>query len=198
MNGRLETADLGDDGLSGDVIEAARQLLGWCLSTTFGGDTTTIVIVETEAYGGAADPASHAYRGRTMRNTSMYEESGTLYVYRSYGVHWCANVVTGPPDEASAVLIRGGLPVVGIERMQQRRDRSDHLADGPGKLCAALGITGAHDGTSLEHGPVRLIPPATSEPIRVDVGQRVGITRAVDRPWRFVARGIDGSSLAPT
>jgi len=190
MSGRL--------GLSGDVIEAARQLLGWRLSTTFDGETTTIVIVETEAYAGATDPASHAHRGATKRNASMYEQSGTLYVYRSYGVHWCANVVTGPPGEASAVLIRGGLPAVGIARMQQRRGRADHLADGPGKLCAALGITGEHDGTSLVHGPVRLTPSGTNEVTHVDAGPRVGITRAVDRPWRFVARGIDGSSLAPT
>lgn len=198
MSGRLESGGLGGFGLSDDVIEAARQLLGWRLSTTIDGETTTVTIVETEAYAGASDPASHAYRGRTKRNTSMYEAAGTLYVYRSYGVHWCANVVVGPPGEASAVLIRGGLPVVGLERMKERRGRKDHLSDGPGKLCAALGITGAHDGTSLEHGPVRLKPPTSLDPIRVDVGRRVGISRAVDRPWRFVARGMDGSSLAPT
>jgi len=190
MIGRLD--------LSADVVEAARQLLGWRVSTTFDGETTTIILVETEAYAGSTDPASHAYRGATKRNTSMYAESGTLYVYRSYGVHWCANVVTGPPGEASAVLMRGGLPTVGTARMEQRRGRADHLADGPGKLCSALGITGEHDGSSLEQGPVLLTPPAAPEVVHVDVGPRVGITRAVDRPWRFVARGIDGSSLDPT
>jgi DNA-3-methyladenine glycosylase len=107
-------------------------------------------------------------------------------------------MVAGSAGEASAVLIRCGVPVAGIERMRQRRDRMDHLADGPGKLCAALGITGDCDGTSLEHGPVRLTPRRTSEPIDIETGLRIGITRAVDRPWRFVARGIDGSSLAPT
>jgi DNA-3-methyladenine glycosylase len=198
MSGRLEVEGLGDPALSDDVVEAARQLLGWRFTTTIDGVTTTIVIIETEAYGGSDDPASHAYRGRTRQNASMFAAAGTLYVYRSYGVHWCANVVTGPPGEASAVLLRAGFPVVGVEVMRNRRGRDDHLADGPGKLSAALGITGAHDGTSLEHGPVRLMPPTSRDPIRVDEGPRVGISRAVDRPLRFVARGIDGSSLAPT
>lgn len=198
MSRSLEVADLGDSSLSTDVVEAAQQVLGWHLSSAFGGDLTEVVIVETEAYKGADDPASHAYRGRTSRNAAMYGEPGNLYVYRSYGVHWCANLVTGSAGEASAVLIRCGVPVAGIERMQQRRDRMDHLADGPGKLCAALAITGDCDGTSLEHGPVRLTPKRTSEPIDIETGPRIGITRAVDRPWRFVARGIDGSSLART
>lgn len=198
MSGRRETEGLGDPGLPADVLAAARQLLGWRLSTTLDGVTTTIAIVETEAYGGSDDPASHAYGGRTNRNSSMFDAAGTLYVYRSYGVHWCANVVTGPAGEASAVLLRGGVPVVGAEVMKDRRGRDDHLTDGPGKLCAALGITGAHDGTSLEHGPVRLMPPMSRDPIRVEEGRRIGISRAVERPWRFVARGIDGSSLAPT
>jgi DNA-3-methyladenine glycosylase len=198
MSRLLEAADLGDGSLSTDVVEAAQQILGWRLASAFGGDLTEVVIVETEAYRGADDPASHAYRGRTSRNVAMYGEPGTLYVYRSYGVHWCANMVAGSAGEASAVLIRCGVPVAGIERMQQRRDRMDHLADGPGKLCAALAITGDCDGTSLEHGPVRLTPRRTSEPFQIETGRRIGITRAVDRPWRFVARGIDGSSLAPT
>lgn len=198
MSGRLEVADLGDGDLSHDVVEAAQQLLGWRLSTAFIGVRTEVVIVETEAYRGADDPASHAYRGRTERNAAMYDAPGTLYVYRSYGVHWCANVVTGPVGEPSAVLLRGGVPLAGVERMQERRGRVDHLADGPGKLCAALGITGEHDGTSLRHGPVRLLPRRTAEPIELEATTRIGITRAADRLWRFVARGIDGSSLAPT
>jgi DNA-3-methyladenine glycosylase len=198
MSDLLEVADLGDDGLSTDVVEAAQQLLGCRLSTAFDGVRTEVVVIETEAYGGADDPASHAYRGRTERNAAMYAAPGTLYVYRSYGVHWCANVVTGPVGEASAVLIRGGVPVAGVERMQERRGRVDHLADGPGKLCAALGITGAYDSTSLEHGPVLLMSRAAGDSAEVETAPRIGITRAVDRLWRFVARGIDGSSLAPT
>lgn len=198
MSRPLEVTDLGDGSLSADVVEAAQQILGWRLSTAFGGDLTEVVIVETEAYRGADDPASHAFRGRTSRNASMYGEPGTLYVYRSYGIHWCANIVIGSAGEASAVLVRCGVPVAGVERMQQRRERMDHLADGPGKLCAALAITGDCDGTSLEHGPVRLTPSRTSEPIDIEASPRIGIRRAVDRPWRFIAPGIDGSSLAPT
>ena len=198
MSDLPEVADLGDDGLSTDVVEAAQQLLGRRLSTAFDGVRTEVVIIETEAYSGADDPASHAYRGRTGRNAAMFEAPGTLYVYRSYGVHWCVNVVTGPVGEASAVLIRGGVPVSGVERMQERRGRVDHLADGPGKLCAALGITGALDGTSLEHGPVRLAPRVADEPVGVEVAPRIGVTRAVVRRWRFVVRGSVGSSLAPS
>lgn len=198
MSDLPEVTDLGDDGLSTDVVEAAQQLLGCRLSTAFDGVRTEVVVIETEAYGGADDPASHAYRGLTERNAAMYAAPGTLYVYRSYGVHWCANVVTGPVGEASAVLIRGGVPVAGVERMQERRGSVDHLADGPGKLCAALGITGAYDSTSLEHGPVRLMSRAAGDSVEVEAAPRIGITRAVDRLWRFVARGSDGSSLAPT
>jgi DNA-3-methyladenine glycosylase len=198
MSDLLEVADLGDDDLSTDVVEAAQQLLGCRLSTAFDGVRTGVVIIETEAYRGADDPASHAYRGRTARNAAMYEASGTLYVYRSFGVHWCANIVTGPVGEPAAVLIRGGVPVAGVERMQERRGRVDHLADGPGKLCAALGITGEHGGTSLEHGPVRLTPRVAGASVEVEATPRIGITRAADRLWRFVARGSDGSSLAPT
>ena len=130
MTDLLETADLGDDDLSSDAVEAAQQLLGWRLSTSFAGVRTEVVIVETEAYRGADDPASHAYRGRTERNAAMYEAPGTLYVYRSYGVHWCANVVAGAVGEPSAVLLRGGLPVAGVAQMQERRGRADHVADG--------------------------------------------------------------------
>lgn len=184
--------------LTGDVVNVARGLLGCRLVTDVDGKTTEIIIDEVEAYGGSDDPASHAYRGRTKRNDSMFRRSGTLYVYRSYGVHWCANVVTGPAGEPSAVLLRGGVPVAGFKMMEHRRGRTDHLTDGPGKLCSALGITGEHDGTSVIDGPVRLIravPPAAA---MTEEGRRVGITKATDRPWRFVARIGGGSSLTPT
>lgn len=175
--------------LAGDVAEVARALLGWRFATVFDDQPTGIVIDEVEAYGGAGDPASHAYRGRTARNDSMFREPGTLYVYRSYGVHWCANIVTGPEGEASAVLLRGGAPSVGVKAMERRRGRVDHLADGPGKLCAALGIGGEHDGTSIIDGPVRLMPGALPEGATIAVTSRVGVARAVNRPWRFVTRG---------
>ena len=193
----MEATDLWEF-LSGDVVNVAPRLLGWHLATAFDGDTTEIVITEVEAYRAAGDPASHAYRGLTRRTASMYEGAGTLYVYQSYGVHWCANVVTGSAGDASAVLIRGGRVVVGVDRMRERRGRSDHLVDGPGKLCAALGITGADDGSSLIDGPVRLVGDHPAGDFTIEATPRIGISRATVRPWRFVARHGDGSSLAPT
>jgi DNA-3-methyladenine glycosylase len=177
--------------LVGDVVEVARGLLGCRLVTEFDGTPTGVVIREVEAYGGADDPASHAYGGRTQRNRSMFAEAGTLYVYRSYGIHWCANIVTGAVGDPSAVLLRGGTPEVGADVMERRRGGADHLADGPGKLCSALGITGDHDGTAVLDGPVRLVPGSLHQAATIVVGPRVGISKAVDRPWRFVARSED-------
>jgi DNA-3-methyladenine glycosylase len=170
------------------VVEAARLLLGRRLRTEVGGTPAEVILTEVEAYGGADDPASHAYGGLRRRNAAMFGRPGTLYVYRSYGIHWCANVVTGPEGEGAAVLLRGGMPVAGLEVMAARRGRADHLADGPGKLAAALGIGGEHDGLDLlGDGPVRLeAGPAAVGEIRA--ARRVGITRAVERPWRFVLR----------
>ena len=174
--------------LSGAVEQVARRLLG-CLVVTDFGVRTVVMIDEVEAYGGADDPASHAYRGPTPRNNSMFEPAGTLYVYRSYGIHWCANIVTGPAEDGQAVLIRGGQVVEGLEAVVHRRGRTDHLADGPGKLTQALGITGEHDGTSVLSGPVRLEPGATPDLARILATPRIGITREVDRRWRFLSRG---------
>jgi DNA-3-methyladenine glycosylase len=174
--------------LEGRVEAAARGLLGRRLRTEIGGDPTEVIITEVEAYGGHDDPASHAAGGPSPRNTAMYGPPGTLYVYRSYGIHWCLNVVTGPAGSASAVLVRGGRPVVGESVMAGRRGRTDHLADGPGKLAQALGVTGAHDGTLVFDGPVRILgePPAV---IAIEVGPRIGISRATEQPWRFVLVG---------
>ncbi|MEA2023037.1 MAG: DNA-3-methyladenine glycosylase [Actinomycetota bacterium] len=187
-----------EDVLAGDVLSVARGLLGCRLVTDLNGTATEVAIDDVEAYGGADDPASHAYRGRTKRNDSMFREPGTLYVYRSYGVHWCANIVTGLEGEPSAVLLRGGVPVAGIDTMKSRRGRADHLTDGPGKLCSALGITGEHDGTSLIDGPVRLVSDGLPHTAMIDAGPRIGITKATDRPWRFVARTAGRSSLRHT
>lgn len=174
--------------LSGAVDQVARRLLGHLVVTDFG-VRTAVIIEEVEAYGGAGDAASHAYRGPTARNASMFEAAGTLYVYRSYGIHWCANIATGPARDGQAVLIRGGRVVEGLEAVVRRRGRSDHLADGPGKLSQALGITGEHDGTSVLSGPVRLERGTTPDPARVLATPRIGITREVDRRWRFLSRG---------
>jgi len=170
--------------LAGDVVAAARRLLGRRLRSEIGGIVCEVLLTEVEAYGGTEDPASHGFGGWTRRNASMFRSPGTLYVYRSYGIHWCLNAVAGAVGEPAAVLLRAGRPLVGEEEMRRRRGRSDHLCDGPGKLAQALGVTGEHDGTSLLEGPVRLLgdpPPGR----RIVAGPRVGISRAADRPWRF-------------
>ena len=174
--------------LQGSVDRVARRLLGQLLVTDFG-TRTVVAINEVEAYGGTDDPASHAFRGPTARNASMFGSTGTLYVYRSYGIHWCANIVTGLAGEGQAVLIRGGRIVEGRDIAVRRRGRTDHLADGPGKLTQALGITGDHDGTSVLSGPVRLEPGHPPDASLVRATPRIGITREVDRPWRFVVVG---------
>jgi DNA-3-methyladenine glycosylase len=146
-------------------------------------------IVEVEAYKGAVDPASHAYRGETRRTTVMFGPPAYLYVYFTYGMHWCANVVTGPPGEASALLIRALAPLRGLEEMRRlrpaaRRDRD--LCNGPAKLCQALGITGEDNGTDLLGvGPVRLVDDGTPPPKRPARGPRIGIRVATEKRWRF-------------
>ena len=176
------------DLLSRPVSVVAPDLLGWRLSSVAGGRITSIMVTEVEAYGGSDDPASHAYRGPTERNRSMFGTAGTLYVYRSYGIHWCANVVTGPAGDGRAILLRAGNPLEGIPLMTRRRGRADHLVDGPGKLCQAMGITGDHDGTSLLDGPIRLLPPAESAAREVLATPRIGISKSTDRLWRFTLR----------
>lgn len=163
------------------------RLLGAVLMTDVDGAQTSVVVTEVEAYS-ADDPASHSYRGRTPRNASMFGPPGTLYVYRSYGIHWCMNITTGPPGEASALLLRAGHPVDGREVMVARRGREDHLADGPGKLTQALGVTGNHDGVDVldPASPIRL-SSGTALPWKVT--PRIGISQAVDVPWRWVAVG---------
>lgn len=173
--------------LTSHVLDVAPRLLGWRLRTEFG-VVTEVRLLEVEAYIGEADPASHAYRGPTNRNQSMFLEAGTLYVYRSYGIHWCMNVVVEETGVPHAVLLRGGEPLIGAEEMARRRGRTDHLADGPGKLAEALGVKGDHDGTSLIHGPVRLIADELPDGYRVETTPRIGISKAVEEPWRFLAR----------
>jgi DNA-3-methyladenine glycosylase len=162
----------------------ARELVGWTLLV----DGVGGVIVETEAYG-PDDPASHAYGGRTERNATMFGPPGRLYVYRSYGVHWCMNVVCGEPGVGAAVLLRALEPTVGLDVMRERRgvDNRRLLAAGPGRLTEALGITGAHDGSDLGRAPFTLEPAQTQ--IDVDESPRVGITRGADLPWRYSLTG---------
>jgi DNA-3-methyladenine glycosylase len=150
------------------------------------------VIVEVEAYEGDNDGASHAARGVTPRNEVMFGPAGRLYVYRIYGMHWCANVVCGPVATPGAVLIRGLEPLTGRDEMWADRPKAKKetdLCSGPGKLCAALGISGEHDGSNLlaPDAPVQLLSHDDDrwrDPQMLS-GPRVGITKAVRRPWRF-------------
>ncbi|MCP3996172.1 MAG: DNA-3-methyladenine glycosylase [bacterium] len=178
-----------DNLLRGDVLGVAEAVLGWTLLSTIGGEDTAVTLTETEAYAGSVDPASHAYRGRTTRNSSMFRPAGVLYVYRSYGIHWCMNLVLGAEGVASAVLLRGGVPTKGLATMVERRRRATNLADGPGKLCQALGVDGSHDGVDLSKGPIRLLPGPGLEGRSVERTPRIGISKATERLWRFVAVG---------
>ncbi|MPZ54799.1 MAG: DNA-3-methyladenine glycosylase [Acidimicrobiia bacterium] len=168
--------------LEGPVEEIAPRLVGATLETRIDGLHTAVVLVEVEAYA-ESDPASHSFGGMTDRNRSMFGPAGTIYVYRSYGVHWCANLVTGEEGRGEAILLRAGRPVAGVEVMRRRRGRKDHLADGPGKLAQALGLGGEHDGVVL--GDLVDLVAADREP-QIIATPRIGISKAVDTPWRFV------------
>lgn len=174
--------------------EVARDLLGCVLVSTVGSATTAGRIVETEAYLGTIDPASHAAEriGRTARNESMFGRPGIAYVYFIYGMHWCLNAVTGAVDLPTAVLIRAVEPLDGLEVMRQRRavrtgraPRERDLARGPARLTEALGITGALDGHALQAPPLELCEGERVPPGRVVAGPRIGITRAAEWPLRF-------------
>ena len=153
-------------------------------------------IVEVEAYlGGGRDPGSHAHRGPTPRNRVMFGPPGRLYVYRSYGIHTCANVVCEPEGRAAAVLLRALEPVEGCVRMHAQRGLprdapTREIANGPGKLCRALGITLEHYGCSLLRGSLSLRHPAAGDPgLEVATSRRIGLRRGVERRYRFYARG---------
>lgn len=168
----------------------ARELLGWTLTHRSSAGEVTVRIVETEAYEGGDDPASHAFRGPTQRTAVMFGPAGFLYVYRSYGLHWAMNVVTGPEGRASAVLLRAGEVVTGLELARSRRGgvADDQVARGPGNLAQALGVVGEHGGADLLRSPVLFLRPGLP-PGEVATGPRVGVTLAHDIPWRFWAVG---------
>lgn len=172
--------------LGGNPEDAAPLLLGSYLVSGVGGKLVKARVTEVEAYKGSDDPASHAFRGRTGRNGSMFERPGTLYVYRSYGIHWCANVAAGPEGVGWGILFRGGEIVEGAGVARSRRGRDDGLANGPGKLTQALGINHSHDGSYLLDGASELRLEAGATPSMVMATPRIGITKAKDRPWRFV------------
>jgi DNA-3-methyladenine glycosylase len=177
------------DRLSLRAPEAAPLLLGQRLSHRTADGTVTVELTEVEAYAGPHDPASHAHRGPTVRNQVMFGPAGHLYVYLSYGIHFCCNVVTGTDGEASAVLLRAGRVVEGTDVARTRRGprvRDAGLARGPGCLCQALGLTRDHNGVDLlGDGAVRLLPGDPVDPEQVRSGHRVGVRLAHDVPWRF-------------
>jgi DNA-3-methyladenine glycosylase len=166
------------------VHDVAPQLIGATLLVDGVGGT----IVEVEAYD-HEDPASHGYGGRTRRNASMFGPPGHAYVYRSYGIHWCLNLVCAEDGVAQAVLVRALEPTFGLEAMARRRgvERPRLLCSGPGRLCQALAVTGEHDGRALDEAPFELHAPTAAA--RVEAGPRIGITRAAEYPWRFVLVG---------
>ncbi|MFE4410104.1 DNA-3-methyladenine glycosylase [Streptomyces sp. NPDC056821] len=173
--------------------EVAPKLLGAILTHETPEGTVSITITETEAYSGSADPASHAYRGRTPRNAVMFGPAGHLYVYRSHGLHWCANIVTGADGIATAVLIRAGRVIEGEELACERRGgkvESPRLARGPGNFCQALGITAEHNGTDLLTGASVALSEGEPVPAAlIRVGPRVGVSKAHDWQHRFYLAG---------
>jgi DNA-3-methyladenine glycosylase len=164
--------------LSGPVVDAAPQLLG----ATFTHGGVTLRLSEVEAYDGSHDPGSHAHRGRTNRNDVMFGPPGHLYVYFTYGMHHCCNVACGPEGEASAILLRAGEVVEGVEAARARRPGSSDrdLARGPGRLCKAMGIDRDDNGIDLNE-MLHLGPPVQD----ISTGPRVGLRLAAERPWRF-------------
>jgi DNA-3-methyladenine glycosylase len=164
------------------TVELARALIGCVLVHETRAGRVAGRIVETEAYL-RGDPASHAFRGRTPRNASMFGPPGHAYVYLVYGMHWCFNVTSGPEGVGEAVLVRALEPLEGLDLMQRRRGKSRELCRGPGKLAQALAITRAHDGADLCSGSLRL--ERGEAPGRIVAGPRVGISVATRRALRF-------------
>jgi DNA-3-methyladenine glycosylase len=167
------------------VHEVAPELIGATLLVDGVGGR----IVEVEAYD-QDDPASHGFRGQTARTASMFGPPGHAYVYRSYGVHWCLNLVCAEEGRSEAALVRALEPTHGLDAMRKRRglEAARALCSGPGKLCQALGITRANDALPLDEPPFELLARESEPPLAV--GPRIGITRAVEQPWRY---GLAGS-----
>jgi DNA-3-methyladenine glycosylase len=171
------------------VLTLAPQLLGSVISHERADGTVAVRLVEVEAYDGESDPGSHAYRGKTARNAVMFDDAGLAYVYFTYGMHWCMNLVCGPPGRAAAILLRAGAVVEGADLAQLRRgERAGErdLARGPARLCQALGVDGSCNGADLlADGPLRLRSEPAAPTSLVRTGPRVGVSAGATRPWRF-------------
>ena len=171
---------------SAPSVDVARRLIGAVLQVDGVGGR----IVETEAYD-ADDPASHSYGGHTARNAVMFGPPGRAYVYRSYGIHWCLNFVCAPVGHGAGVLIRALEPTAGVDLMRERRgvDAMRLLCSGPGRLGQALAVTHAHNGLRLDRRPFRVVPRGDDANRAVHAGVRIGISKSVELPWRFVLAG---------
>jgi DNA-3-methyladenine glycosylase len=178
-----------------DSRELAPLLLNKLLVTrTDDGIRLVARLVEVEAYCGSDDAGSHAYRGMTPRTQVMFGPPGHLYVYFTYGMHWCANVVATKDGDAAAVLLRAAAPVEGIEVMRERRvkgRRDRDLLAGPARLCQAFGLTGEHNGTDLVRGPVRIYDDGVPPPVAPGISTRIGLAlgRGDEHPWRYYVPG---------
>ncbi len=166
------------------VLAVAPDLIGVTLLVNGVGGR----LVEVEAYH-HTEPAAHSFRGPTERNAVMFGPAGYVYVYRSYGIHWCLNFVCEPKGSASAVLIRALEPTEGLAAMRRRRGVTDDrlLCSGPGRLCQALGITDKHNGLALDAPPFQLV--ARQSEVEVVTGPRIGLTKAAELPWRYGEKG---------
>lgn len=179
-----------------DARELAPTLLNKLLVRRVDGVRLAARIVEVEAYLGSDDAGSHAFRGMTPRTKVMFGPPGCLYVYFTYGMHWCANVVAAhdTPGDAAAVLLRAAAPVAGVDAMRARRvkaRRDRDLLAGPARLCQAFAITGADNGNDLVRGPIRIVDDGVAPPVSPDVSVRIGLAagRGEEHPWRFVVPG---------
>jgi DNA-3-methyladenine glycosylase len=200
MRSNKRAAQLPVEFFTQSAETVARELLGALVVSTLGGERTIGRIVETEAYLGRDDPASHGYQlRRNSRNEALYGPPGQWYVYLSYGIHWCANLVCWSHGMGSAVLLRALEPVEGLDVMRRRRgvEEVGRLCSGPGRLCQAFGITrDLLDGTVMAESPVQVLGNDASPPADVVVTPRIGITKAAEWPLRFVIAGSKWASGA--
>jgi DNA-3-methyladenine glycosylase len=186
------------DGLARHALEVAPALLGAVLRHEAADGVVAVRLTEAEAYAGQEDPGSHAYRGPTRRNEVMFGRAGRLYVYFTYGMHYCCNVVCGTEGTASAVLLRAGEVVEGLDVARARRGGAPvrDLARGPARLCQALGIDLSHNGTDLREGALTLaLPDEPADAAEISTGPRVGLRHAADVPWRFWLTGEPSVSV---
>jgi DNA-3-methyladenine glycosylase len=180
-----------------ELLTVAKDLLGKVLVKNDGHNILAGRIVEVEAYNGETDAAAHSFKGKTKRNEVMFNEGGLLYVYFTYGAHYCCNVVTGVEGKGTAVLIRALEPVTGLKTMIQNRFKRDLLNDkeifnltsGPGKVCSAFGIIKSHSGIDLTGDKIFLVNSKLKKHEQFGVSKRIGITRSVDLQWRFFIKG---------